>query len=157
MVVRDAKASEIHGLAKLWFDGWHETHAHLVPMELAQLRTLRSFQERLVAALDRVRVVGPADAPVGFCISKGSELHQLYVSSEARGSDIAAALIRDAEARLKEGGVSTAWLACAIGNDRAAKFYEKRGWMRSGTVIEHLETGSGTFPLEVWRYQKSLQ
>jgi ribosomal protein S18 acetylase RimI-like enzyme len=156
MAVRHANASEIDRLAKIWFDGWHETHAHLVPVALARLRTLESFQDRLAAALDRVRVAGPADAPVGFCMAKGSELHQLYVSPEARGSELATALILDAEARLGEAGVRKAWLACAIGNERAARFYEKRGWIRSGTVVEHLEAGSGTFPLEVWRYEKSL-
>jgi hypothetical protein len=25
----------------------------------------------------------------------------------------------------------TTYLACAIGNDRAARFYEKRGWQRA--------------------------
>jgi hypothetical protein len=30
-------------------------------------------------------------------------------------------LIADAEARLAEAGIATAWLACAIGNDRAAR------------------------------------
>lgn len=53
----------------------------------------------------------------------------------------AAALIGDAEARLAERGVETAWLACAIGNHRAARFYEK---------------SAGIFPLEVWRYEKRL-
>ena len=90
-------------------------------------------------------------------MTKGAELHQLYVSTAARGSGLAATLILDAEARLREGGVHRSWLACAIGNVRAARFYEKHGWTRTGIVIEHLETGTGTFPLEVWRYEKSLQ
>ena len=88
---------------------------------------------------------------------KGDELYQLYVSSQARGSGVAVALIFDAECRLRERGVHTAWLACAIGNDRAAKFYEKRGWLRTGTVTEQLEIPGGTFALEVWRYEKSLR
>jgi RimJ/RimL family protein N-acetyltransferase len=66
-------------------------------------------------------------------------------------------LLADAEARLSELGVETAWLACAIGNARAARFYEKCGWRRAGTMINHAETSSGTFPLEVWRYEKLLE
>jgi GNAT superfamily N-acetyltransferase len=77
-------------------------------------------------------------------------------SSFDRGSGIAAALIADAEARLSEAGVATAWLACAIGNDRAARFYEKRGWRRVGIMLNQLETPNGIFSLEVWRYEKSL-
>jgi ribosomal protein S18 acetylase RimI-like enzyme len=157
MTVRDAKSSEIDALAKIWFDGWQDAHAHLLPEALARLRTLDSFRDRLGAALDRVRVVGPADAPLGFCMTKGSELYQLYVSPEARGAGLAAALIVDAEARLHKDGVPHAWLACAIGNERAARFYEKCGWVRAGTVVEQLDIDGGTFPLAVWRYEKALK
>jgi ribosomal protein S18 acetylase RimI-like enzyme len=87
---------------------------------------------------------------------KGDELYQLYVAAQSRGSGVAAALIDDAEAELAKAGVRTAWLACAIGNDRAARFYEKRGWHRTGTMINQLETTAGIYPLEVWRYEKAL-
>ena len=157
MSVRDAKPSEIERLARIWFDGWQDAHAQLVPEPLARLRTLESFQQRLAVALDRVRVIGPVDAPIGFCMIKPPELYQIYVSSEARGTGLAAELIVDAEARLSGCGVRTAWLACAIGNERAARFYEKRGWLRKSSVIENLDVGGGTFPLEVWRYEKKLK
>jgi GNAT superfamily N-acetyltransferase len=68
------------------------------------------------------------------------EVYQLYVTAASRGSGIAAALIADAEARLSKAGIATAWLACAIGNDRAVRFHEKRGWRRAGTMLNHLET-----------------
>jgi ribosomal protein S18 acetylase RimI-like enzyme len=156
MPVRAADRTEIDHLARLWFDGWQDAHAQIVPPELTRLRTLESFRERLDAALPNIRVVGPSGSPVGFCIVKGDELYQLFVSAESRGSGVAAALIADAEARLSANGVETAWLACAIGNERAARFYEKRGWRRVGTMINQLDTPKGTFPLEVWRYEKSL-
>jgi ribosomal protein S18 acetylase RimI-like enzyme len=157
MDVRDAEAAEIDQLATLWHDGWHEAHAPIVPAELTRLRTLESFRHRLQQALPSIRVVGPSRAPVGFCIVKGAELYQLFVSAGSRGSGVAAALIADAEARLSEGGVDTAWLACAIGNERAARFYEKRGWRRVGTMVNRLDTSSGQFPLEVWRYEQLVR
>ncbi len=142
MLVRAAKEPDIGELARIWYEGWHEAHAHILPAELTQLRTL-------VATL--------LDRPVGFCILKGDdELYQLYVSSQSRSSGVATALIADAEARFSERGVETAWLACAIGNERAARFYEKCGWRRMGTMINPTETSQGPFPLEVWRYEKSL-
>jgi ribosomal protein S18 acetylase RimI-like enzyme len=156
IVLRTAEEGDIDHLARVWNDGWHDSHAKIVPAALSQLRTVENFRRRLRAALPNVRVVGPSGAPVGFCIVQGDELYQLFVSAEARGSGVAAALIADAEARLFEAGVETAWLTCAIGNDRAARFYEKRGWHRAGTVLAQLETANGTFPLEVWRYQKCL-
>jgi ribosomal protein S18 acetylase RimI-like enzyme len=121
------------------------------------LPTLKPEEPVKSAALASVRVAGDAGAPVGFCMLKGDELYQLYVSAQARGSGVAAALIADAETRLGGSGVATAWLACAIGNERAARFYEKCGWRRAGTVVEHLEIPNGAFPLEVWRYEKSLE
>jgi ribosomal protein S18 acetylase RimI-like enzyme len=156
MDVRAAEEAEIGHLARIWYDGWHDAHARIVPAELTGLRTLESFRDRLEAALPDVRVVGPSGEPVGFCMVRGDELYQLFVSAQSRGSGAAAALIADAEARLSEEGVETAWLACAIGNERAAKFYEKYGWRRAGTMVNHAETSNGTFPLEVWRYEKSL-
>jgi ribosomal protein S18 acetylase RimI-like enzyme len=156
MRVRPAEEAEIDHLAKVWYDGWHEAHAQIVPVELTRLRTVESFRDRLQAALPSIRVVGPSGAPVGFCIVKGDELYQLFVSAQSRGSGVAAALIADAEARLSEAGVETAWLACAIGNERAARFYEKRGWHRVDTVVNHVETSHGEFALEVWRYEKPL-
>lgn len=156
MNVRAAEEAEIDHLAKIWHEGWHDAHAQILPAEPTRLRTLESFRERLQATLPQIRVVGPIAAPVGFCILKGNELYQLYVSAQARGSGVAAALMADPEARLAEDGVESAWLACAIGNERAARFYEKCGWRRAGVVVYQADASDGTLPLEVWRYEKRL-
>jgi GNAT superfamily N-acetyltransferase len=156
MEVRSAEERELDQLAQIWYDGWHEAHAELVPEELTRLRTLESFRERLRAALPSVRVAGSVGRPAGFSVVREDELYQLFVSSESRGSGVAAALLADAEAHLAENGVQTAWLACAMGNGRAARFYEKCGWRRAGNMINYAETSDGPFPLEVWRYEKAL-
>ncbi|HET6837146.1 MAG TPA: GNAT family N-acetyltransferase [Gemmatimonadales bacterium] len=154
--VRTTNEAEVDVLARIWYDGWQDAHAGILPEKLKRVRTLESFRERVGAALPDVRVAGPAGAPVGLCIIKGDELYQLYVSAEARGSGIAAGLLGEAEARMARNGVATAWLACAIGNHRAARFYEKCGWQRVGNMINRLETPHGIFELEVWRYEKTL-
>jgi ribosomal protein S18 acetylase RimI-like enzyme len=154
--VRGAEDVEIDQLAQVWYDGWQDAHARIVPAELTRARTRESFRERLQGLLADTRVVGPAGAPVGFCIIKEDELYQLYVSAAARGAGVATRLMADGEARLAARGVRTAWLACAIGNERAARFYEKRGWHLARTFVSELPTVNGIIPLEVWRYEKSL-
>jgi ribosomal protein S18 acetylase RimI-like enzyme len=155
--IRSVEEQEIDHLARLWYEGWQDAHAEIVPAELRRLRSLDSFKHRLQAALRDTRVVGPLGRPLGFCTTKGNEIYQIYVSAEARGSGVAAALMTDAETRLAKGGFDIAWLACAMGNDRAARFYEKSGWRRVGVITYQAETSAGTFPLEVWRYEKNLR
>lgn len=156
MEIRDGTEAELDALAQLWFDAWNDAHASIVPAELKRVRTKESFRRRLHAGLDRVRVAGARGAPVGFSMIKGDELYQLFVAASARGSGVATALIADAEQRLLANGVTTAWLACAIGNDRAARFYEKHGWRRTGVIVNEAETDAGTFALDVWKYEKRL-
>ena len=103
-----------------------------------------------------MRVAGPAGAPLGLCVIEGDELYQLFVARAARGSGVADVLLTDGEARLAASGVATAWLACVVGNDRAARFYEKRGWTRARTLTNRLETPDGVFEIEVWRYEKGV-
>ena len=156
MEVRNATEAEVDRLADIWHQGWHDAHARIVPPELTRIRTLDRFRDRLRAALRDVRVVGLPGEPAGFCLVHDDELYQLFVAAEAKGSGIAAALVADAERRLAAQGVEVAWLACAIGNERAARFYEKCGWRRAGVMINPLDTPDGVLPLEVWRYEKRL-
>ncbi|QIO35770.1 GNAT family N-acetyltransferase [Bradyrhizobium sp. 1(2017)] len=156
MQVRPADMAEIDHLARLWHDVWHESHATLAPPELVRLRTLSSFRDRLAVMLPDVCVVGPAGAPLGLCAIRGDELYQLFVSSQAHGLGVAAALIADAEARLAARGVELAWLACAVDNHRAARFYEKSGWRMAGQFVMLSETSNGPFPVDQWRFEKRL-
>ena len=157
MRLRDAMENEVDRLARIWYDGWQDAHAAILPEELARLRTLESFRERLLARLDTTRVAELHGEPVGFCTLNDDELYQLFVSASARGSGVAAALVADAEHRLARAGFDTAWLGCAIGNDRAARFYEKCGWHRVGEVVVAVETSRGPYDLELWRYEKPLR
>ncbi|MDR6624139.1 GNAT family N-acetyltransferase [Caulobacter segnis] len=156
LATRAAEPEDLAPLARLWRQGWLDAHQGIVPDDLVALRTPESFAERMAAALPRVRALGPVGAPIGFHLIKGDELNQFYLAGAARGAGAAGVLMADAEARLAEAGVATAWLACAIGNARAARFYEKSGWTRTGVETVPTETSEGPFPLEVWRYEKRL-
>lgn len=157
MVIRAAHDEDLDRLATIWFDGWRDGHLAIVPAALARLRTLVSFRERLSAALAETRVAIAGDQVVGFVILKGDEIYQFFVAAEARGTGIAANLLSHAERELASRGFATGWLACAIGNDRAARFYGKHGWNRVATMIYQAETSDGPFPIENWRYEKALR
>ena len=157
MTVRNAESTEIDRLAQLWYDGLAGCSREDSASGAGSASHCGEFSRqarRRPAERARRR---PVWRPSGFCIVKGAELDQLFVAARARGSGVAVALMGDAEARLSKGGVETAWLACAIGNDRAARFYEKNGWHRVGNMINLAETSRGAFPLEVWRYEKSMR
>lgn len=155
--IHDPDAAEVKEIAEIWHSGWHDAHDRIVPDELVRLRTLDSFVDRTKQHLPNMRVAGGRGAPTGMCITRNDELFQLYVSSEARGTGLAAALLADAERKLRADGVRKAWLACAIGNARAAGFYEKCGWQLVRTETDEMETSKGAFPLEIWRFEKYLE
>lgn len=156
MNIRNAIDSEIDALGKLWYEGWKDAHAEILPADLARYRTPESFRERMEEHFAHARVCGPVGEPLGFTITKGGELYQLYVAAVARGKGVAQALIADAEFRLAAQCHETAWLACAIGNERAARFYEKSGWIRKGVFANTIELPDQTYKLDVWRYEKDL-
>lgn len=156
-VVRDAVAADVPALAALWHAGWRDGHLAIVPPALVALRTLENFAARLTTALADVRVAGEPGTPLGFHQLKDDEVYQFYVAGAARGTGLAARLMLDAEARLAARGVARAWLSCAVGNHRAARFYEKCGWLRTATLVEATVTSAGPFPVEVWRYEKRLR
>jgi ribosomal protein S18 acetylase RimI-like enzyme len=155
--LRTAEEPDIEPLAQIWYDGWQETHAPILPSGLARSRTIESFRQRLRAAVPNVRVAGPPGAAVGFCIAEHDELCQIYVAADARGSGIATRLLVDAEQRLASNGVATAWLICATTNARAAAFYRKHGWLVVGTLVKELDGPGGPVALEVWRFEKRLK
>ena len=155
--VRFAFEADIEPLGAIWFNGWHEAHAQLMPLELTRVRTLASFRDRIQEALPTVRVVGETGRPLGLCMVRADELYQLFISPVARGTGAAAALIADAERHIAASGVEIAWLACAIGNDRAARFYEKAGWHNAGVMLNRVTTSAGEFAVDVWRFEKRVR
>jgi GNAT superfamily N-acetyltransferase len=68
----------------------------------------------------------------GFALAGAGWLHRLYVVPSAWAAGVGAALHDDALAALREQGSRTASLWCLAGNDRARRFYERRGWHLNG-------------------------
>lgn len=58
---------------------------------------------------------------------------------------------------IPDAGHRRAWLACAIGNHRAARFCQKSGWSLKGVVTIRLDTLDGPIQLDVWRYEIAVR
>lgn len=154
--IRPAHPADLDALAAIWYDGWRDAHLAIVPDALIRARSRESFLPRLHEAFGDVRVAGPLGAPEGFVMLKHDELYQLYVGAGDRGRGVAQALIADAEEQLAARGHAQAWLACAIGNGRAERFYQKSGWTNAGRMTVRLEIPAGECLLEVWRFERTL-
>lgn len=152
----DLEDKHLDQAGEIWNSGWREGHAAIVPVALTKLRTLEDFRRRLVENQSSTRVAVVDGKAVGFYMLKDDEIYQLYVAPAGQGSGIALALVEDGQERLLRLGFDRAWLACAVGNQRAARFYAKIGWENIGAEVLDLETSDGTFPLEVWRFEKAL-
>lgn len=154
--LRDATVDDLDALAALWRDAWIDGHAAHVPAELLEQRTFESFRIRLERLLPDTRIAESGGRIAGFCSLKGDELNQIMVARDARGGGVAAVLMADAEQRHRDRGHGTIWLACAVGNDRAAAFYRKSGWRLTRTERLPVETLGEPFPLDIWRFEKTL-
>lgn len=153
---RLATAHDLEPLARLWHDGWREAHLGHVPEELTKRRTLASFRSRVEAFGDALRTAGPNGAPLGFAAIHADELDQIFVAPEGRGTQLAAILLKDAEARMKASGVTRAHLLCVIENTRAARFYGLQGWQNMGISRETVKTELGPFAFDLLRFEKTL-
>jgi GNAT superfamily N-acetyltransferase len=157
MIVRPAGPADLEPLAALWFQGWQDAHAAIAAPEVKADRTLASFRRRLTEATGELRTAGPPGAPVALAYLRGDEVYQFYVAAAARGTGLATTMLKDAETRIAGAGYATAWLDCVIGNDRAARFYEKSGWRRTGIVTTELDLSGRPFLLDIWRYETSVR
>jgi GNAT superfamily N-acetyltransferase len=84
------------------------------------------------------------------------EVEQVYVSSRHRGTGVAAALLGEAERRVRTNGHERAWLAVVAGNARARRFYERMGWTDEGAFDYPAASTGGTIPVPCVRYVRQL-
>ena len=155
-VIKDAVRDMANQISAVWLSGWHDGHDGITPPALVALRTAQSFYDRTLDNLSITRVALCGSDVFGFYMVHQDELYQMYVDRRARGTGLAQALIKDAETRIQSAGHRVAWLACAIGNEPARRFYEKSGGVNAGRHTLDMDTAQGPFPLDVWKFEKTL-
>lgn len=153
MQFRKAEIGEAAFIAAMWHRGWHEGHAAHVAADLVAMRTAEEFKMRTAARIGQTTVLEVEGQIAGFHMLDGDELYQFYVSKGFRGTGVASTLMHHAEGALAG---RLAWLACAVGNDRAARFYEKSGWIQAAIEDYSVETANGPKAVPCRRYEKNL-
>jgi putative acetyltransferase len=93
---------------------------------------------------------------IGFVVVKDDEVEQIFVDRAARGTGVAAMLLRKAESEIRRAGHRHAWLAVVAGNQRARSFYARLGWHDSGPISYPAETEAGPIAVPSHRYEIDL-
>jgi ribosomal protein S18 acetylase RimI-like enzyme len=105
-----------------------------------------SFMRMFVAVMGNGEVAGT----IG-CSAKSDEGHLrgMAVSPEWEGGGIAARLLASAEAALREQGCSCVTLDTTAPLERAIRFYERKGYSRTGRVMDF-------FGMPLYEFRKEL-
>jgi GNAT superfamily N-acetyltransferase len=154
--IRKATPADASAVAEIWHAGWLDGHLAHVPEALVAVRTEASFRERAAERVADTVVVEVAGAVAGFTMVVDDEVEQVYVAASHRGTGIAAALLADAEGRIRAAGHRRAWLAVVAGNLRARRFYERRGWVDEGPLVYPAEGPDGPIDVPAHRYVKNV-
>ena len=152
VALRPATPADAESVANIWLNGWRDGHLGHVPDELVAVRTPESFATRALQRVDDTVVATVDNEVAGFIMVVGDEVEQVYVSSDHRGSGVAAALLTEAERLVGANGHTRAWLAVATGNARARRFYERRGWIDEG----QFDYPAAGIAVDVHRYVKQV-
>jgi GNAT superfamily N-acetyltransferase len=156
VMLRPATPDDAPAVAEIWRRGWHDGHRGHVPDALTAIRTDESFATRAAQRVADTVVAVVDDAVAGFIMVVDDEVEQVYVHADHRGTGVAAALLTESERVVSANGHARAWLAVAVGNARARRFYEKRGWVDEGVFDYPAATADGTIPVPCHRYAKPV-
>jgi ribosomal protein S18 acetylase RimI-like enzyme len=164
-VIRSATSADLDAIAAVHVAGFRAgNEPHLPPATARRMtaehswRTWRSLIEAgpgrgvvLVAQDDGsgqvagVAAAGPSRQPG----DDEAELYALYVEPDAWGTGHGAALDAAAREHLCEQGFATATLWVLEANERARRFYERRGWQADGERRDHLGSTTMRYRVEL--------
>ncbi len=155
VTLRAASACDVEDIAALWHSGWIDGHLGHTPEALRPHRGLIHFRQRVPSRLETTTVATIESRVIGFVTLHDDELEQIYVAASARGGGVAAALLRHGEETIAA-RFDRAWLAVAVGNARARRFYAREGWTDAAALDYAAEIEDGTMTVPCRRYEKRV-
>jgi GNAT superfamily N-acetyltransferase len=157
MTVRPAVHDDAKVIAEIWHAGWRDAHVGHVAEDLLAERTAAAFEVRAPGRVGDASVAVIDGAVAGFVVVVDDEVEQVYVAAHYRGSGVAAALLAEAERRVRANGHERAWLAVVPGNARARRFYERNGWADEGPFEYGATSARGRIAVACRRYVKRVK
>ncbi len=152
--IRPARPEDASAVVDVWFEGWWDGHGAVAPERLRRFRDRAGLAGRVDRLIPAMKVAEIEGRIVGFVAISSDELADLFVLRAARGTAVASRLLAEGEAMLAEAGVREAFLWCAVGNDRAFRFYIREGWRDGGIVQCDVATPDGPARLPSHRMLK---
>lgn len=149
LIVRTAAINDARGVAIVHVTSWQASYRGLMPDDVLDGLSVEQREggwREIIAATDTPgrTIVADLDGEiVGWAAfgpgrdaeaSEQGELWGLYAHPHAFSTGVGHALITAVETALLEDGFASAYLWVLDGNDRAANFYERHGWIADGIV-----------------------
>ncbi len=156
-LIRPAAEADIESIVRIWHEGWLDGHLGHVPDVLGEQRNPEDFSTRCRARLPEFQVATVADTVAGLVVVAGSEVEQIYVDREHRGTGVANMLLNHAEHMVYSAGYPRAWLAVVEGNRRAQRFYRRNGWRDTGALVYAAALGEATADVATRRFEKLVR
>ncbi|CAN5753214.1 GNAT family N-acetyltransferase [soil metagenome] len=166
--LRRARTSDARAIADVHVRTWREAYRDLLPADfLAALDTdsrERHWSAELsVMPAERMPWLADANGEVAGFASIGpsrdpdagpasGELYAIYVLPEYWARGVGADLLRRAEHDLLAHGYAEATLWVLADNQRACRFYERRGWRLDGERMDNI----GGIEVREVRYRRTL-
>ena len=165
MEVRWARHEEARLIARVQVESRATAYADFVDPEYLSWLTVERAEpnwlarlegwptgHRVLVAVDEGTVLGYAWFFLGDAVGTQCELSHLFVAPEIWGRGVGTALMAEAEKELTRSGMREGTLWVYEANERARRFYEKRGWVDDGGR----RTQSRGVDITQCRYRKGL-
>ncbi len=163
---REAVSSDAPAIAAIHNSAWQAGYRGLLPDELLESLDVADRTAFWADVIGRHRdasvltvaelggeVCGFADLRPSVERAAAGTVGAVYVAPGRWREGIGTALMQAVERTARHKGFTALELHVLVGNDRAARFYERLGWVSNGVHEAHSAAGH---PAEVVRYERAL-
>lgn len=171
VVVRPAVRSDARTIARIRIDTWHDAYDGLIPQPVLDQLDAETEGERRFARWDELHadprggeIMAEVDGEVAGWAAFGpsqdadlprdGQLYAIYALAPWWGHGVGHALLDAVEQRLRDAGYRSAHLWVLDGNERAASFYERHGWVEDGATVVDERTIGGHIPFALYERRR---